>query len=206
TSDPLAAHANLTGYYNDNELPAEMRNAAKREAIWAKVIGHYYTDALTELAEITDDPDHADNLWAEQMTAIVEFLNEPPTTFSTGNRVPDRSRLTTLHDRIQILNGRHTDQEVLDAPPVVESHRLSKAYPNPFNSSVNIQLALPTNGLAKVEVFNIMGQKVATLIDKPVNAGTQILRWDAANMASGVYVYHLQFENHHESGKLLLLK
>jgi hypothetical protein len=203
--DLAALQINLIGISDETDYPQAARDAALEEGIWTMCLRGYYEDARVELNEIINAPDHPDSLWAEQMLIIVDYLDSPPTTMSIGP-TSKRARVADLHDRIQELMGRPPDREVLDQPPIVEDTRLSKAYPNPFNSTINIELALPANGRVRIDVFNVLGRRVETLLDKPMNAGTHVLRWNANSTASGVYFYRLSFDDHIESHKILLLK
>jgi hypothetical protein len=64
-------------------------------------------------------------------------------------------------------------------------------YPNPFNSMTTIRFDLPATGNVRLEIYNLMGQKVATLIDGWMSAGNHSIRWDAAGFSSGIYFYKL---------------
>ena len=82
-------------------------------------------------------------------------------------------------------------------PTLPEQFELQQNYPNPFNSSTVIRLDLPKDGEIQLVVYNLMGQKVAELIDGPRQAGSYTLRWDGRDLegrelASGVYVYRLR--------------
>ena len=76
-----------------------------------------------------------------------------------------------------------------DLPMSVE---LSQNYPNPFNPTTNISFALPQSGDVRIEVYNIQGQKVATLITENKPAGRHSITFDASRLASGVYIYRMQ--------------
>lgn len=83
---------------------------------------------------------------------------------------------------------------------------LSQNYPNPFNPSTNISFTLPNNGHVKLEVFNLLGQKVATIIDAPRSAGNHAIKFDASKLSSGIYLYRLSTENFVETRKMNLIK
>lgn len=83
---------------------------------------------------------------------------------------------------------------------------LSQNYPNPFNPSTNISFTLPNNGHIKLEVFNLLGQKVATIIDAPRSAGNHAIKFDASKLSSGIYLYRLSTENFVETRKMNLIK
>jgi hypothetical protein len=69
-----------------------------------------------------------------------------------------------------------------------EGFRLHQNYPNPFNPSTTISLELPVSDRVLMEVFDILGRHVATLINGEMPAGSYAVRWDAKGMASGVYL------------------
>ena len=96
-----------------------------------------------------------------------------------------------------------------DALP--EGFRLEQNYPNPFNPTTTIEFALPQAGPVSVEIYNINGQKVRTLIDGPMTAGVHTVEWDATDeagsrVASGVYFYRLTTDEFTQSKKMTLLK
>ncbi len=83
---------------------------------------------------------------------------------------------------------------------------LSQNYPNPFNPSTIINYTLAQNSKVKLEVFNTIGQKVETLVNKEVTAGTHNVTFNANNLASGVYLYKITTANFSESKKMILLR
>ena len=94
-----------------------------------------------------------------------------------------------------------------DRYQVPNSFSLYQNYPNPFNPSTQIQFDLARSMHVSLEIFNIVGQNVATLIDNErLDAGVQIVNFDAANLSSGVYVYTLRAEGLSQSRKMVLLK
>ena len=88
---------------------------------------------------------------------------------------------------------------------------LQQNYPNPFNSNTVMGLTLPAAGDVELAVYNLAGQKVATLVDGPRSGGAYTVRWDGRDdegraLASGKYMYRLQASDRVEARKLLLLR
>jgi hypothetical protein len=85
-------------------------------------------------------------------------------------------------------------------------YSLSQNYPNPFNPSTVIEFALPKDAHVTLEVYNILGQKVATLVDDVRPAGYHSVKLDGTNLASGMYLYRLSTGQQTFLKKLLLMK
>jgi hypothetical protein len=77
---------------------------------------------------------------------------------------------------------------------IPDAYALSNNYPNPFNPSTTIQYDLPENGKVNLAIYNTLGEQVANLVDSRQEAGSYELRWNASNLASGVYFYRLHVE------------
>jgi hypothetical protein len=71
---------------------------------------------------------------------------------------------------------------------------LAQNYPNPFNPSTSIEFILSTSGHATLNVYNLLGQEVATLFRGELAAGIHSVEWSPRNLANGVYVYRLEVE------------
>lgn len=86
-------------------------------------------------------------------------------------------------------------------------YRLSQNYPNPFNPSTNIEFKLGNQNIVTLKVFDVLGREVATLIDgKSFNSGAHTINFNAAGLASGVYIYRLEAGGFIQTRKMLLLK
>lgn len=79
-------------------------------------------------------------------------------------------------------------------------------YPNPFNPVTAISYAIPSAGLVQLEVFNVLGQTVATLVNQRQAAGNYTVEFDASLHPSGVYFYRVSHATGVETRKMLLLK
>ena len=84
---------------------------------------------------------------------------------------------------------------------------LEQNYPNPFNPTTTISFSVPKSGDVTLTVYNMLGQKVRTLVSEKLNAGTYRYKFDASNLSSGVYIYQINVGNSfNQSKKMILLK
>ena len=83
---------------------------------------------------------------------------------------------------------------------------LYQNYPNPFNPTTSIKYSLPRVAFVKLQLFNIYGQLVQTLVNEQKMPGTHEIKFNASQYSSGVYFYRLQAENFVTTKKLLLIK
>jgi len=85
-------------------------------------------------------------------------------------------------------------------------------FPNPFNPQTTIRFGLPTQERVTLAIYNVLGEKIATLIDHALKAaGYHTVVWDGRNraghrVASGLYFYTLQSEHHRTSQRMVLVK
>ncbi|MCK6604118.1 MAG: T9SS type A sorting domain-containing protein [Ignavibacteriaceae bacterium] len=94
---------------------------------------------------------------------------------------------------------------------VVKNFTLNQNYPNPFNPSTEISFSTPADGFASVEIYSASGELVAKIFDGNVKAGIQRINFDAAGLATGTYIYRVNYINNEGgkfslSSKMLLLK
>lgn len=89
---------------------------------------------------------------------------------------------------------------------VPNNYALYQNYPNPFNPSTTIKYSIPEAGHVSINVYNLLGKKVATLINKLNPAGNYEVQFDASRLSSGVYIYIIETEKYKSSKKLILLK
>jgi hypothetical protein len=93
-----------------------------------------------------------------------------------------------------------------DTPEIPVDLALYGNYPNPFNATTNISFGLPEAGHVSLEIYNLMGQKVATLVDGNMPAGSHSVCWDASTASSGIYFYKLTTADFTETKRMTLLK
>ncbi|MBJ48660.1 MAG: hypothetical protein CMG59_05770, partial [Candidatus Marinimicrobia bacterium] len=121
-----------------------------------------------------------------------------------GNEIYDMREVSSITvssiDDMTVVMG---DLEAYLAP---SEFGLSASYPNPFNPTTSMNLSLNESGYVSVNVYNVMGQIVSTLVDGNMEAGYHTLTWNADNMPSGMYLVRVQSGSNIETQKLMLLK
>ena len=83
---------------------------------------------------------------------------------------------------------------------------LAQNYPNPFNATTTISYKLPVTSDARIDIYDILGRRITTLIDKQQPAGSHQIIWQADGLSSGMYFYRLQAGDNEETRKMLLIK
>lgn len=85
-------------------------------------------------------------------------------------------------------------------------YALAQNYPNPFNPSTSIEFVIPQTGLVNLSVFNLLGEKVAELVNEIKESGNHSVTFDASNLSSGTYIYRLSVNGNVISKKMSLVK
>jgi len=106
-----------------------------------------------------------------------------------------------------LKSGSVADQE--GATP--GAYELHQNVPNPFNAETLISFSLPEPSHARLEIYNILGQKIVTLLDDNLGAGAHRVHWDGRNssgneVSSGIYFYRLTADSYKQAKRMLLLK
>ncbi|WP_164682566.1 T9SS type A sorting domain-containing protein [Cyclonatronum proteinivorum] len=116
----------------------------------------------------------------------------------TTEQPQPRLRLHLLPAPLSLIPGEETG--------LPQQLSLAQNYPNPFNPVTQIQFELPAAAEVRLEIFNVQGQRVATLHSGPLPAGRHISPFDASALSSGVYLYRLQTGNQVLTRKMTLIK
>lgn len=145
-------------------------------------------------------------------TANPEFMQNPHTDAYRGRAWfvwsdPRADGLNVFADQVVYL-ATDVDDDPASLPT---GYRLAQNYPNPFNPTTEIEYSLPEAGMVCLDVMNILGQTVTTLVDGWQPPGSYVARWDGQNssgeaVASGVYLYRLRAGEYTSTRKMMLLK
>jgi len=131
-----------------------------------------------------------------------EVLDSSYFTF-TKLGIPGGKELGWLAGGGWLVSERYALQREIVLPTVFG---LSQNYPNPFNPATTFEYALPERSHVKLEIFNVLGQRVVTLLDETQEPGYKGLTWNAPNLASGVYFYRLTAGDFCETKRMMVLK
>ncbi len=104
----------------------------------------------------------------------------------------------------QHLNKNGVLPEFVSKEPLV--YELKSNYPNPFNPTTQISYQIPENSFVNLIVYNALGQEVAQLVNQHQSSGQYSVKFNAANLPSGVYIYKLQTNNFSDVKKMLIMK
>ncbi|MBI5019860.1 MAG: T9SS type A sorting domain-containing protein [Ignavibacteriales bacterium] len=96
--------------------------------------------------------------------------------------------------------------KVLNGGTLPKEFSLSENFPNPFNPSTRLQVAMPKAARLQVVVYNLLGQKVSTLVDEVKEAGYHTVEWNASSVASGVYFIRMNADAFSAVRKIMLMK
>ncbi|MCW9094446.1 MAG: T9SS type A sorting domain-containing protein [Ignavibacteriaceae bacterium] len=119
-----------------------------------------------------------------------------------GNKWFGTSNGISVYNESGIIMAVNGQQEIQD----LSDYHLFQNYPNPFNPTTTIRFYLHVSNNIKLEIFNLLGEKVRTLVNDFYNVGIYEIEFNASNLPSGIYFYQLQVGNFKATKKLILLK
>jgi len=108
--------------------------------------------------------------------------------------------------QISVYYNKATFNSLSDVTMTPASFQLDQNYPNPFNPITMINYQLTMTNYIELNIYNVLGQKVATLVSKRQGPGQYQIAWDASGFSSGIYFYRLKTENGTKIKKMQLIK
>lgn len=104
------------------------------------------------------------------------------------------------------FDGTFTYSEIIEVTLSAEAYRLAQSYPNPFNPQTRIQYALPVANHVTLEVFDLLGRRIQTLVNEVQDAGSYAVSFDGSDLSNGTYVYRLTAGPFSETKTMVLMK
>jgi hypothetical protein len=134
----------------------------------------------------------------------------PADTYIIGVAIFDSAPVQNQTSYTLTITG-SISTDIADEAEVPTQFALGQNYPNPFNPETRIQYEVPTNTAVRLEVFNLLGRKVRTLVNEGRATGVYSVTWDGTtdagtSVATGVYVYRLQAGSFSQSRTMVLLQ
>jgi hypothetical protein len=173
-------------YYGDIKLPltrfSNISNQIYEDSLWGSPFSYHYSF-----------------FFKENIGLFKAYLNAT----RSSNTHYNYTWSATLIDPIVNIKGNNSY--------LPDKYQLHQNYPNPFNLETTIRYSLPKEEFINITIYNILGQKVKTLINGRQNAGEHFINWDGGNdlgriVCSGTYIYQLNTERNILVKKLNLLK
>ena len=111
-----------------------------------------------------------------------------------------------ISSNAQTLSQPTLEIEVGKFPVVPRSFTVHHAYPNPFNPATLISFDIPKAGKVNVAIYNLLGEKIVTLVDQEMTPGWKRIPWHAGSLPSGIYFYRVSYDRHRITNKLMFIK
>jgi hypothetical protein len=178
---------------------------------------HFWLSAV-----ITGSQDKGFGPGSRVLVATVTFTLDDTTTLCIDSCFwPPTARLQCSNADASVFIPRHNlpfcyiSTEVREIPDAGDNRpsefSLSQNYPNPFNPVTNVEFSVSRTAHVKLDIFNIVGQKVRTLVDEEMEAGKYVVDWDGKDenghwVSSGIYFYRMQANDFSDMKKMLLVK
>ena len=130
---------------------------------------------------------------------VIDFNSQQSNLFRVGSNL----------DECDDYDGQQLD--IFNLSNIPNQFELNQNYPNPFNSSTSIQYFLPKYIYVNINIYDLIGNHIKSLMNNYQNAGHNIISWDGTNqlgqsVSAGIYIYTIEAEEFNQSKKMLFLK
>ena len=148
--------------------------------------------------------------YSEILENLDEFQSAGATIYWSVDVTDGIDTVFSTDERVIFVIGKYAALAV-DETTIPDEYSLNQNYPNPFNPTTRIQYSLPKTGVVQISIYTLMGQKIATLVNRNMDAGQYIITWHAMDdqgrkVPSGIYFYTLESGSYRAIKKLVLLK
>ncbi len=195
TSDGGHTWTNTFQIQPQNQLTAENISFPDQHNGWVFGFTFYLGDIMELIYRTTD----GGGTWFQESTGLCRWL---------GNGIaidPCHAWAISAGDGSILALGQTTSVRE-DERAVPRTIDLSQNYPNPFNPATEIQYQLPSSGHVTLKVYNLVGQEVATLVNRYQQPGNKTVSFDGSGLSSGIYLYRLTAGTYTKVRKMVLLR
>ena len=181
-----------------------------QSSILCDVSKEEYLTAISKFDNIIQQNPNSEEAVYAEIDIITTALNLDTTNSGLGKMDGGKylvkgtsDYLTKLNNLLQNKFGINNEEKEQIIP---KEYSLYQNYPNPFNPTTTIKFDIPKDGLITLEIYDILGRRITTLVNENRSAGSYEQVFNASSLASGVYVYKLQAGDFVTSKKMILLK
>jgi hypothetical protein len=194
------------------------------DTLWGKVYGNVNCTSVNPIYWFSGDPVERIG-WLDKIPAddrkiatISPFTLEKSKPVEiilalvVGRGSDELNSITVARDNVQkaISEYQNNFSSMTYTPPAatnpVKDYIIYQNYPNPFNPSTTIRYEIPQDGIVTIEVFDILGQKIQTLLNEFKKADRYEIEFNGGNLSSGVYLYSIRVNDFIQIKKMILLK
>ncbi|UCC78989.1 MAG: T9SS type A sorting domain-containing protein [Candidatus Zixiibacteriota bacterium] len=140
-------------------------------------------------------------------------FTHPPETVSSGHDGPADIYINRRDNILCVPNFYRHDVDFVDLNQssadditIPQNYYSLSNYPNPFNAGTTIKYSLESEGPVSIQVFDLMGRRIETLVNTMQNAGGHCIIWNADRYSSGTYFYRIKAGEYSETRKMMLVK
>jgi len=162
--------------------------------------------ALAEFSNYFFDYDNSPGGWRGEIVLGKSDMGELSIPLTGGSQGQPIENISLDPYKIKIASFAAVPLTNEDEVYNLQQFELHQNYPNPFNPSTTISFYLPQTADVKLSVFDITGRQIATLVDRPMNAGSHIETFDASGLSSGIYFYRIEAGDFQSVQKMMLVK
>ena len=186
----------------------EVQPGTKGNEIKLTVANVSETEAAVDLSIILNKKSSSLTFSKEEETiGMIEAKAETEAKFTFDiNRNAPINKKDTIGFVISSPDGILMMKQIIFNYTPPKEFRLEQNFPNPFNPTTTIQYQLPQDAKVSLKVYDILGSEVATLVNEEQEAGYKEVKFNANNIASGMYIYMLQAKNYVSTKKMMVVK
>jgi len=187
-------------------LPVELTSFTAKQSV--NGVGLYWATA-TEVSNFGFDVERANSgknaIWEKIGFISGHGNSNSPNNYSFIDNKPLSGKSQYRLKQID-KDGAFKYTKTIEVASVILKYDLAQNYPNPFNPTTVITYSIPISSIVVINVYNVIGKLIKTLVNQYQEAGIYKVNFDARGLSNGIYFYKIQSGNFVEIKKMLLLK